>query len=202
MTDEATPTPADESVETPAASNADVRQSELFRRATAELKSKRAQLSELREQLDSRRAADEKAAGEAERRALEAKGEYETILKQREAELAAVQAKHTRDMLEMNLSLALSRAGASNAHFVRGVVAAYDGDADGIAEHVAQIKASDEHAAWFGVDNTLPTGLPSTGTAPPAAKGGQKSLEDRLAEGDHDAQNEVMAQYFGLDKRG
>jgi hypothetical protein len=146
--------------------NKDFRQSPLAQQTFAELKAARDELAAIKQ------AASDKAA-EQERKELEAKGDYEVALAKLKAEHEAQRAEHDKFVLQSNLKTALLQAGANNPIFIDGVVAQFSGDQAAIAEHVEGLKANEQHAAFFGVQQQVSPGLPPPGTPPPATTGKQ-----------------------------
>jgi hypothetical protein len=155
--------------------------------------------STLREKkLNERLTAIEQSQAEAkeaeERKQLEAKGEYETIVEQLKAQNEATVKAHQAELLRRDLGAELIKAGARNEVFINGAIASFKGSADDIAQYVADLK--EPNADFFG--DPKPVGQKGTGTGTPATRSNAKSLDERLADGDQEAQNEALRQMLGM----
>lgn len=167
--------------------NRAVRESKLFREATKANQ-------ELRDRLAAIEKSQSDAAAEKERKDLEAKQDYETIIAKRDAELEKIRADHQAELLRRDLGAELMKAGARNEVFINGAIASFKGSADDIAQYVADLK--EPNADFFG--DPKPVGQKGTGTGTPATRSNAKSLDERLADGDQEAQNEALRQMLGM----
>jgi hypothetical protein len=122
--------------------NADVKGDPLFQKVAAEL-------AELKTQIAAEKTAQQKAAEAAEVERLKEAGKYEEAIKMHTAKLEQMEAQHKADLLRRDLTTELVKAGAKNDVFLKGAIAAYDGEST-IAEYVQSLTDSDEHKPFFG----------------------------------------------------
>ena len=127
---------------TPQISNAEIKAHPLFSKLTSEL-------AELRRADAERKAAEEQAKKEAELKKAEAEGRYQDALKQRESELEALRAAHSKELLDRDLTTEMLKAGFGNEIFLRGAVSAYDADKWTVSEYVASLAGDDANKAFL-----------------------------------------------------
>lgn len=145
---------------------------------------------ELSDRLDAIENAQTKAKEEDERKALEAKGEYETVLKQRDAEIERIKQEYAVEDLKRNISDALRDAGANNPVFIKGAVSEFTGTAEEIADFVKGLKENELNTAFFG--EVKPAGQKALAHGAAGSRSNSKTLEERVADGDLDAMNEML----------
>jgi hypothetical protein len=140
--------------------NQDFRNSPLAQQTFSELKQLRAEMAKIKDK--------EKAAqAEAERKRLEEEGNYKAALAQQKAELEQVKAQFEQERLQGNLKTELLKAGVTNDMFVKGAMADYSGDIDGIADYVTGLKSDESNAVFFGeIKNP---GIPPANPSNPAS---------------------------------
>lgn len=151
-----------EETEQPTISNSDVKNHELFLKVTEEL-------SQLRREKQEQAEAKEKAEREAAVKKAEEEQNWKALVEMREKELDQVKAQHNQQLLTMSLRAELARAGFNNDVFLRGAIAAYDGDADDVSDYVASLVADEGNKPFMASAQT-----PSAPTAPstPTVTGG------------------------------
>lgn len=161
---------------TPTISDKDIRASEVFRTATSNAKAKtdavQAELDALKASIADKAKADRDAA-------LKAQGNYEALEAELRAEIANMQAAHAAELLQRDLSLALTQE-FSDQYFVAAKVAAYEGDPTGIAEYVTALKADESNARYLVGYTPEPAGATPPVGSTPAARSTGTSLADRL----------------------
>lgn len=141
-----------------------------FRAVTKQVEEERQARAALQAQLDEILDKEKKAQEEAERKSLEEKGQYDQIIKQKEAEIAAMKEAQKAQMLASSLQIALLAEGVTNDLFIKGAVASYTGDEKGIAEFVAGLKSDPKNAPAFGIVQEQPRqGLPPANSGAPAS---------------------------------
>lgn len=131
----------------------------------------------LRKAEADRQAADEAARAEAERKALEERGNYDEAIQQRDAEIARIKAEHAAEVQSLRLSSELARAGFDNDTFIKGAIVGYDAETHGeISEYVQTLAADENNAPFLATIGTGPTNEP-TPRAPgkPPVNGGDKT---------------------------
>ena len=181
----------------------DIRGSKLFKSQAKAHSAIKQELDELKQSLIDKKAAEEQ-------KALEAKGEYDKILAQKEqslkdlkksseAELTAKVAAYEKKILNMKLENELIRAGASNQIFIGGAINSYEGDVDGIAEFVKQLEEDENHKEFFGKQVEDPKGKPLP-HGQHVKSAGSKSIEDGLADGDESAITAFLDKSLGISR--
>jgi len=146
-----------------------IRETPAFRAVTKQVEEERKAREALQAQLNEILDKEKKAQEAAERKALEEKGEYQTLLAKKEAELKAITDAHARAMVESKLNVRLLSEGAKNETFILGAIAGFRGDADKIDEYVAELKAKEGNALFFGITPDQPAqGLPAAQSGTPA----------------------------------
>ncbi|MHC5062112.1 MAG: hypothetical protein ACYTFK_13690 [Planctomycetota bacterium] len=174
--------------ETTTTPNQDFRNSELAQKTFSELKQLREEMAKIKDK-------EKTAQAEAERKRLEEEGNYKAALAQQEAELKKVKEQFAQERLQGNLKTELLKAGVTNDMFVKGAMADYSGDLDGIAEYVTGLKSDESNAVFFG-DIKNP-GIPPANGGNPASKATTKTEEELLAEGDPETMKKVFARALG-----
>lgn len=114
-----------------------------------QIEDERSKAAELAAKLKEFEDAQAKAARDKELKELEDKQQYDAALTQLKAELESTKAANAKQALEASLQMSLVKEGCSNDIFLRGALAGYTGDADGVAEYVAGLKEA--NAQFFGV---------------------------------------------------
>jgi len=145
------------------------------------------QLKETTEKLAAIEAANKEAAETVQREKLEAQGKYEEIAKAETAKREALELSHAKSLTTMQLENQLIKEGLTEDYTRRGVIASYEGDANGVTEFVAKFKT--DNAPLFQAPGMSPASTPAQGGA--SAGGANKSLEERLKAGDPAAQKET-----------
>lgn len=143
------------------------------------------QLTELRGQLEAFEKEKADNAEQARRQELEAKGQYETIIKEKDDKIKMMAEQYASELRQKSLEAAT--AVISDPLVRAGVIAGCPNDVD-IEEYVSSVKA--KRPDIFEAPGIKPA---SNGPAQGAVSGGpQKSLKERLAVGDRDAQREAF----------
>lgn len=137
---------------TPEASNRDVKDSPLFQKLTAEL-------SSFKQREAERQEADKSAQSKAEQEKLEAAGRYEEALALKQKEFENLQAKHQKEVLKRDLKTELIQKGFNNEIFMKGAMAAFEGDSDSVADYVNELASADSNK-MFLTDSNKRTVLP------------------------------------------
>ena len=123
-----------------------IRSHKLFKQVCAETK-------ELREKLQALEGKEQEEQAKRQRAELESKGEYEQILAQKEAEIESIRKAHSDKILEMEINNRLLKNGANNDLFIKGAIASYDGDLEGISDYVGSLVSAESNAHIFGVND-------------------------------------------------
>lgn len=152
----------------PAVTRDQVVNSKWFQGVTSESAKVKAELAELKDMLA-------KKAEDEQRKELEAKGQYETIIQQRDAQIAELTAKHAAQMTRMQLTSELTRNGLVNQLALDGAVASYSGDAEGIGEYVQILMK--EHSSLFQAPGMPPADNPAQGSR---SSGGSSTRWDQV----------------------
>jgi len=152
------------------------------------------QISELQKKLERKEKADADAIAQRERQELESKGEYETILRSKDAELENLRKEFESKMVSKELDLELTKAGFSNKLLLKGAKAGYDGSVD-IPDYVAGLLADESVKALLSPQEPP---VPSSKFHKPAGKSSAKTLEERIEEGDTEAQKEYLGTLLGV----
>ena len=158
----------------------------------------RKQIAELQKKLESRDRASEEAAAKRERKKLEDREQYDVLMKQKEDEIATLRSEFESQMTAKELDIALVQAGFSNSLLLQGAKAGYDGSVP-IPDYVEALLADESVQAI--ISPAEQTAAPSPKFSKPSPKSSTKSLDERLAEGDKDAQMQKLAELTGLNLR-
>ena len=145
MSEEQTTTPEvqpEEQQEERELTNRDVKKDPLFKKVAREL-------TELRTQIAAEKAEQTKAQEAAEMERLKEAGKYDEAIKMHADRLERMEAQHKADLQRRDLTTELVKAGAKNDVFLKGAIAAYDGETE-IAEYVQSLTSSDDHKPFFG----------------------------------------------------
>lgn len=119
------------------------------------------QIAEMKKAEEDRLAAEQSAAQEAQRKELEAKGEYEKLLAMQKQQIEQMQKEHFAEILKRDLKTALIQSGATNDMFIAGAIAGYkEGD---ISEYVKSLAAAEQNKAFFGSMERQPVPPPGGG---------------------------------------
>ena len=106
------------------------------------------QIAEMKKAEADRLAAEQAKQQEAQRKELEAKGEYEKVIEMHKKQLEDMQKQHAADILQRDLKTALIQSGASNDTFISGAIAGYkEGD---VHEYVQELAANEANKPFFG----------------------------------------------------
>ncbi len=163
------------------------RNSPAFKAVTKQVAEERAAREALQAQLDEIQNEKKTAKEAAELKALEEAADYKTIMAKKDAQIEALTKAHNRAMVEAKLKVALLGSGAQNDVFMDGAVSRYDGDAANIDKYVADLKAVESNAVFFGVQAEAPAqGLPAADGGTPATSGTVdfRQLKQDLSSGD------------------
>jgi hypothetical protein len=203
MADEQTTTDQGQEQEQTTLTAAEIRNSEYFKKFTRDLSAENAALKAANEE---RERAEAQAQAEKEQKRLAEKGEFETILKQKDDSIAgienqykqkieAMQAAHAKEIQSSKLISALNKEGAFNEFFLNGAVAAYNAEESTIDEYVAKLKEMEANAGVFGEPPKKP--LKPLPHSKPSSRSTEKTLEERSAEGDNEAMAELIKRDLG-----
>ena len=162
-----------------------------FEAIKTQLVQEREAAAKLKAELDAIRSSDAERAAEAERKKLEAAGEYEKIVATLRAEREAESAKYTAEITKRDLQFALTRAGLGNDLALAGAVASYAGG--DLAEYVESVK--EKHPELFVAPGMVPAAHPAQGASARAVPA--RSLEERAKAGDLQAARELLKQRYG-----
>jgi len=132
--------------EAPELSNSSVKSSPLFLKVTREL-------GELKALVADREAAEIKVKEEEAIQKATAAGEFEKAIELHTQKLEALERKHSKEILDRDLTTALVKAGAKNDVFLKGAVSSFDGATD-ISEYVKMLSENEENGAFFGDTET------------------------------------------------
>jgi hypothetical protein len=163
-----------------------------FEAIKTQLNAEREAAAKLKAELDAIRSSDAERAAEAERKKLEAAGEYEKIVATLRAEREAESAKYAAEITKRDLQFALTRAGLGNDLALAGAVASYAGG--DLAEYVEQVK--EKHPELFAAPGMVPAAHPAQGAS---ARGGAPpttDLKSRALAGDLSAMKEAARLAF------
>ena len=117
------------------------------------------QIAELRSQLE----AIEATKKAAEQKQLEEQGEWKVIAENAKKEKEALIAIHAKDLTLKTLESELIKARLTEDYARAGVIAGYDGDADGVSEYVATVVR--DNPALFKEPGMPPATTPAQGGA-------------------------------------
>lgn len=153
-----TPTP-EPTPETRELTNHDVKSDPLFQKVAGELSALKAQIAEAQQ-------AEQAAKEQAELEQAKKAGEFEKVLEMNARKLEQMEAQHRAELLKRDLTTELVKAGARNEVFLKGAIAAYDGESD-ISEYVRALTESDDHKPFFGqLEQSRQTKQEPRGVAP------------------------------------
>lgn len=130
----------------------------------------KSQLAELKAELDLLRSKKETEKEQAERTALEERGQYEAVKSKYEADLAATKREFEAYKVSTGVEAALLRAGATNKMFISGAIANYDKETP-VEDYVTALAADESNAPMFAQPGQAPrqpmpsppAGRPATG---------------------------------------
>ena len=188
-----TPTPAEGAPPEAPPAEVDIRTTPAFKGVLKQLEASNSELAAFKAALADKAAENEKAE-------LEKRGEYDTLTKQLQGELAALKTTHARDIVQRDLTTALVRAGATNDRFINGCVAGYTPDQGDVTAYVSGLAGDEANGAFFG--QALPGGQPAPSHGAPAGASTNKSLEDRLASTDPDVLNAARREHWEKIQQG
>lgn len=152
-------------------------------------------ISDLEARLESQASAEAEAKKAAEQKELEAAGEYKTIMAKKDAEIENMKTTHAQQIQMLQLDVALTEAGITNKLLRKGAKADYDGG--DIGEYVNGLVASDEVQALLSAGKANE----ASKFARPGSKSNVKTLDERVADGDPDAQREKLGSLLGINFR-
>jgi len=145
----------------PQVDNNAVRNSPLFQKVASQLK-------QMQEAIAQKESAEQQAKEEAERKQLEAKGEYETLLSQLNDKLQNTETKYQRELTQRDLKFALANAGMSNQLALDGAIAGFNGTSEDVQDYVAKLREDHKELFTTGAQKPKLSALP---TATPATRG-------------------------------
>jgi hypothetical protein len=151
---------------------------------------------ELNERLEAIEKAQADKKAEEERKILEAKGEYETILKKEREDRETLEKRYQAEMARRDLKDALRDKGANDKVFLEWAILKYDGTSDGVQEYVDKLSSDEAFSSHFG--QQVATGQRAPVHGSPGSRSTAKSLDERLAEADPQAMNEKLKEMMGL----
>ena len=121
-----------------------LRESKAFQAVTEQVKQERARAQELEEKLNQILATEEERKKAEEAKALEERGEYQTIIAKREAEFETREQQYRRELTQLKLETELTKQGCVDDLVISGAFAGYDNKTD-ISEYVAALKEKNPH---------------------------------------------------------
>lgn len=161
-------------------------------------KAMRKQIADLQRQVESAAQASKEAAEKRERKKLEDREQYDTIVRELEEKMAAQATDFEARMTAKDLDIELTRNGFTNPLLLQGAKAGYDGSVP-IADYVAALVADESVQALLSPAEA--TRNPDPKFSKPSSKSATKTLDERLADGDPDAQMQKLAELTGLNLR-
>jgi hypothetical protein len=165
------PTGEPEGTPTSTVSNSDVKNSELFKKVTGEMHS---ELEQLRADKAQREKADADRKAEEERKALEAKGDFETALKLEQEKIAKLEDNYKKQLLERDVKNELLTVGINNDIFIKGAIASYTEETGSISDFAKKLAEENKHLInGANSRNTMPEP-----PKPGAGNGGAMTIDE------------------------
>ena len=151
-------------------------------------------IADLEKKLAQAAQASQEAAEKRERKKLEDREQYDAIVKDLENKMASLQSDYESKMVAKDLDIALTRAGFTNPLLLQGAKAGYDGTSS-IDDYVEGLLADEATQALL-----TPTkeGAPAAKFTKPSSQSSTKSLDERLKDGDVEAQKQKLTELTGI----
>ena len=151
-------------------------------------------VADLEKKLAAAAQASQEAAEKRERKKLEDREHYDAIVKDLENKMASLQSDYEAKIVAKDLDIALTRAGFTNPLLLKGAKAGYDGTAS-IEEYVEGLLADEATQALLA---PAKEGAPAARFTKPSSQSSTKSLDERLKDGDPEAQKQKLAELTGI----
>lgn len=162
-------------------SNADIRNSELFRKVTSEQQSKLeaaiAELATLKASIT-----DEKEAARVKR--LEEEGNYKQLIDEKNKEIQSIQSRHETQLRRLALKDEFRKHKINDEYFLEHHLNRFEGNAEEIENYVKDLMENEITAKYFGEIEIGSKGQPSPRGVTPGTRSTEKTLDERMLSDD------------------
>lgn len=138
----------DDNQQQPQISNQDVKNHPLFQKLTN-------QLGELQRADEERKQSEVESAKQEKIKKAEAEGNFKKAAELHQQQLADLENKHKTELTKRDLTLELTKLGATNKIFINGAIAGYDYETP-IDEYIAALSSDESNQGIFGGDKKPP----------------------------------------------